>query len=73
MVVEVQHRLRLHGVVGLDTYGVEMPDDGVVLGGEVFQKMQGFLAKCLVFVELAIAEQQRDDGVDYQHVGGAFA
>lgn len=73
VVVKVQQGLRLHGIVGRPAEGVEMPYDGIVLRVRLLQEPQRLLAVSPVLVELPVGKQQGDDGVDQQHVGGAFA
>ena len=69
----MQQGLRLHGVLRCHaTIGV-MAYDGVVFGCNMFEELQCFLTVSFVFMELAVAEQEGDDGVYDQDIGGALA
>ena len=50
-----------------------MSYDGVVLGLGLFQELHSGVAHRFVFVQFAVAKQQRHHGVDNQQVGSGIA
>ena len=62
MVVKMQQPLGLHGVSRGDPAAGEMPDDAVVLGGELLQEAESLVLVPLLSVDLAVDEEHRYPG-----------